>query len=69
VLLFQVNPDGFATYLKAREIADRYRIPCGWEINGNTAVSSPLEFEVNRLEDPPPGKPPTGPPPPKRQLD
>lgn len=69
VLLFQVNPDGFATYLKAREIADRYRIPCGWEINGNTAISSPLEFEVNRLENPPPGKPPTGPPPPKRQLD
>ena len=72
VLMFQVNLDGFATYLKAREIVDRYRIPCGWEINGNTSIQSPLEFEVNRLEEPPPAPPPPanpGPPPPKRQLD
>jgi hypothetical protein len=72
VLLFQVNPDGFATYLKAREIVDRYRIPCGWEINGNTYTQSPLDFEVNRLEEPPkppPAPPGDKPPPPKRQLD
>ncbi|MEI7927536.1 MAG: hypothetical protein WCH40_03230, partial [Verrucomicrobiales bacterium] len=72
VLMFEVNLDGFATYLKAREIVDRYRIPCGWEINGNTSIQVPLEFEVNRLEEPPPAPPPPanpGPPPPKRQLD
>ena len=72
VLMFQVNPDGFATYLKAREIVDRYRIPCGWEINGNTSVQLPLDFEVNRLEEPPkpgPANPNKPPPPPKRQLD
>jgi hypothetical protein len=73
VLLFQVNLDGFATYLKAREIVDQYRIPCGWEINGNTSIGIPLEFEVNRLEEPPPPPPPSDkpppPPPPKRQLD
>ena len=69
-LMFEVNLDGFATYLKAREIVDRYRIPCGWEINGNTTIWTPLEFETNRLEEPPPPPPPTDtPPPPKRQLD
>ncbi len=75
VLMFEVNLDGFATYLKAREIVDRYRIPCGWEINGNTTIWTPLEIEVNRMEEPPPPPPPAPPdpnpppPPPKRQLD
>lgn len=69
VLLFQVSLDGFPTYLKAREIADQYRIPCGWEINGKTTLTSRLDFAVNNLETPPPSKPRTGPPPPKRQLD
>jgi len=75
VLMFEVNLDGFTTYLKAREIVDRYRIPCGWEINGSTSIWAPLEFEVNRLEEPPPppppveNPPPPPPPAPKRQLD
>lgn len=77
VLIFKVHPNGFATYLKAREIADSYRIPSGWEIDGNTAVNIPLDFEVNRLEQPPPPDPdapkpppaPPAPPAPKRQLD
>ncbi len=72
VLMFEVNLDGFTTYLKAREIVDRYRIPCGWEINGSTSIWTPLDFEVNRLEEPPPSPPPADnppPPPPKRQLD
>ena len=74
-LLFEVNLDGFATYLKARDIVDHYRIPCGWEINGNTSVWIPLKIEVNRLEEPPPPQPApppdpnAPPPPPKRQLD
>jgi hypothetical protein len=71
VLMFEVNPDGFATYLKAREIIDHYRIPCGWEINGCTTNWTQLEFEVNSLEAPPPPPPADNPPPPppKRQLD
>ncbi len=76
VLWFQVNPDGFATYLKARDIADRNHIPCGWDINGNNSLTTLLDFEVNPLAPPPPAPPPPpgpppvpGPPPPKPQLD
>jgi hypothetical protein len=67
VLIFKVRPDGFQTYLKARQIADQKGIPCGWEVDGNNFVSVPLDFEVARLEQPPP--PPTTPPAPKRKLD
>jgi hypothetical protein len=70
VLMFRVRPDGFETYLKAREIADSFRLPCGWEIDGNPALLDTLDFEVNRLENPAPaapGKP--QPPRPKRVLD
>jgi len=72
VLIFKVHPNSFGTYLKAREIADQYRIPCGWEIDGATAFALPLDFEVNRLEEPPPPQPGAAPPPkptPKRKLD
>jgi hypothetical protein len=71
VLIFRVHPNGFATYLKAREIADGFNIPCGWEITGNVSHSEPLtEFEVNRLEQPEPRPPaPPAPPQPKRALD
>jgi hypothetical protein len=77
-LVFKVHPNGFETYLKAREIADSMRIPCGWEVDGGTAFSAPLDFEVNRLENPPPPAAPaappappapTAPPAPKRRLD
>jgi hypothetical protein len=67
VLIFKVHPTGFATYLKARQIADEQQVPSGWEVDGNPFVSAPLEIEVNRLEQPP--APPTTPPPPKRKLD
>lgn len=71
VLIFRVRPDGFETYLKAREIADEMRMPCGWEIDGGSAFAAPLDFEVNRLETPPPAAPrkdnPV--PKPKRVLD
>lgn len=71
VLIFKVHPNSFAAYLKAREIADQYRIPCGWEIDANTAFSLPLDFEVNRLEEPPKPQPGAQPPKPapKRKLD
>lgn len=66
------SPPKNATYLQAREIADRFNIPCGWEINLNLSHSEALDdLEVNRLEQPAAKKPtsPTGPPPPKRRLD
>lgn len=70
VIIFKVHPNGFETYLKAREIADSMNIPCGWEIDANNAYQERLEFGVNRLEEPPP---PTGPKKPntnpKRKLD
>lgn len=70
VIIFKVHPNGFATYLKAREIADDMNIPCGWEIDGNSAYQEMLPFRVNNLEEPPPqttpAKPNTNP---KRKLD
>lgn len=71
VILFKVHPNSFATYLKAREIADQMLIPCGWEIDGNNFYQERLEFTVNNLEQPPPPKPGAQPPPPapSRKLD
>lgn len=71
VLIFRVHPNAFPTYIKAREIADRFNIPCGWEINGNPHHTETIdEFEVNRLEQPKPQPPkPPAPPAPKKGLD
>lgn len=73
VLIFKVRPDGFATYLEAREIADRATIPCGWEIDGNSHMVGAVDVAVNRLQEPPPPDPnkpkETKPPAPKRRLD
>lgn len=71
VMIFKVHPNGFATYLKAREIADSMNIPCGWEIDLNPYYQERLEFSVNNLEQPPPPKPGATPPKPapKRKLD
>ncbi|MES2981731.1 MAG: hypothetical protein V4727_05395 [Verrucomicrobiota bacterium] len=70
VIIFKVHPNGFATYLKAREIADDMNIPCGWEIDTNNAYQERLDFRVNNLEEPPPQTTPAKPnPTPKRKLD
>jgi hypothetical protein len=72
VLIFKVHPSGFATYLKAREIADQQNIACGWEVDSRNFLTAPLEIEVKRLETPPPPPPRPDtplPPPPKRKLD
>lgn len=71
VLIFRIDAAGFGTYLKAREIADSYRIPCGWEMDSNPYHSEKLPFEVNRLDPLPPADPnaPPQPPKPSRQLD
>ena len=70
VLIFKVHPSGFATYLKARRIADEKQVPAGWEVDGNPFFSAVLdEIEVNRLEDPPPPPATPTPPRPARKLD
>lgn len=70
VIIFKVHPNGFETYLKAREIADSMNVPCGWEIDTNNAYQQMLPFGVNRLEEPPPQTTPAKPnPKPKLKLD
>jgi len=70
VLIFKVHPNGFATYLKAREIADSMNIPCGWEIDGNSYHSERIDdFQVNNLEQPPKQTGPPAKPGLKRKLD
>ncbi len=68
VIIFKVHTNGFATYLKAREIADSLNIPCGWEVDNNPYYQERLDFKVNNLEQPPK---PTGPSKPglTRKLD
>lgn len=72
VLMFRVRGDGFAAYIKAREIADAANIPCGWELSdAMNHLEALQEVEMNRLQEPPksPPKRPDGPPAPKRTLD
>jgi hypothetical protein len=70
VLIFKVHPNGFATYLKAREIADSMNIPCGWEIDANSSYREGLKLRVNNLEEPAAKTTPSKPnPSPKRKLD
>jgi hypothetical protein len=68
IIIFKVHTNGFATYLKAREIADSLNVPCGWEIDGNAFYRENLEIIVNNLEEPPKS---TGPAQPglQRKLD
>lgn len=74
VLIFLVAPDGFATYLKARELADQNRVPAGWEIDGSPSRRVRLEtVEVRPTATPPPPpanqKKDDGPPKIERKLD
>ena len=69
VVIFKVHPNSFATYLKAREIADQMLIPSGWEIDGNAFYQGRLEFLVNNLEQPPPPSPGPQPLRPSTKLD
>jgi hypothetical protein len=70
VIIFKVHPNGFPTYIKARKIADDKQIPAGWEVDGNAFFSAVLDdFEVNRLEEPPPPPATPAPPRPARKLD
>ena len=58
VLLFQVFPDSFETYLEARQLADRANIAAGWEIIGSPKFTMRIEDpEIHCLEPAPPAKP------------
>lgn len=55
VVLFHVNPDSFNTYLKARSLLDKTKVPAGWEVwNGNSWYLRIPDVEVKRLQEPPP---------------
>jgi hypothetical protein len=74
VLLFQVSPDSFDTYLAARQLADKANIAAGWEIKSDPKITQRIEDpEIHCLEPAPPakpGQPPTPKPPPlKPKLD
>jgi hypothetical protein len=65
VVLFHVNPDSFNTYLKARGLIDKTKVPAGWEVwGGNSWRFTIPDVEVKRLQEPPPPPPQAGPKPP-----
>jgi hypothetical protein len=70
VIMFNVHPNSFKTYLQARRVSDKAKIAAGWQISGRTHHVIRLnEIEVNRLKTPPPpvhdpNKPPAPPRPP-----
>lgn len=75
VLLYQVHPDSFETYLAARELSEKVNIAAGWDVNGSTEFKMGIPgLTVKRLREPPappPGTPPKPPSPPglKPKLD
>ena len=70
VIMFNVHPNSFNSYLQTRRITDKTKIAAGWQISGRTHHVTRLnEIEVNRLKTPPPpvhdpNKPPAPPRPP-----
>jgi myosin heavy subunit len=73
VLIYLVAPDAFATYLAAREISDRLKVPAGWEVDTSPNRRVALDnIEVKPTAPPPPPapkKPEVGPPKIERKLD
>lgn len=74
VVWFRVMPDGFETYIAARELCDKQGVPAGWEMTWSPFFVKNLpDVRVNQLEKPPapPPKPADGIviPSPKRTLD
>lgn len=64
ILMFWVHPNSFNTYLRARPLADKHRLPAGWEIRGQHFYDIVVtEVEVRPLQAPP--KPDPNAPPPK----
>lgn len=58
VIMFYVNPASFNSYLLARPVADKQRVPAGWEVRGGESYRLMIpELEVRRLKEPPPPDP------------
>ena len=58
VLIFYVHPNSFNTYLQARRVTDKARVPAGWEIRPMNSYSTVIDdIELRRLKEPPPRKP------------
>ncbi len=61
VMWFYVFKDSLATYLAARDVADKFQVPCGWEIYGNDYYQrtvQPYEVDYKPLPPKPPGPQP-----------
>lgn len=74
VLLYRVHPNGFETYLAARELSEIANVAAGWDVSGSPNFSMGIpDLLVMRLQEPPPPDPnkpkPPGPPPLKPKLD
>ena len=58
ILIFNVHPNSFNTYLKARQLADREKVTAGWEVNGGSSFAIRInDIEIKRQQEPPPAKP------------
>ena len=58
VLIFNVHPNSFNTYLKARQLADREKVTAGWEVNGGGSFAIRIDdIEIKRQQEPAPAKP------------
>lgn len=58
VLIFNVHPNSFNTYLKARQLADREKVTAGWEVNGSSSLVIRIDdIEIERQQEPAPAKP------------
>jgi len=72
VLMYNVHPDCFTTYLAARERTEKLNIAAGWDISYRTDFSMYIpEVTIKRLQEPPKGNPtgPARPPGVKPKLD
>lgn len=58
VIMFYVHPASFNSYLLARPVADKNRVPAGWEVRGGESYRVMIpDLEVRRLKEPPPADP------------
>ncbi len=63
VLLYRVHPNGFETYLAARELSEIANVAAGWDVNGSPNFSMGIpDLTVRRLVEPPPPDPNAPPP-------
>lgn len=61
VLIFWVHPNSFNTYLLARRITDKAKLPAGWEVRGASDYKITIrDVEIRRQKEPDPPKPDNG---------